>query len=202
MGETELDPIEERLQPLAQAIGRAVLGAAALERLLVVDIAQRRATSAGVTKQLERELASLERKPAGRLLKVLRELAIPADLAGRIEEFVARRNWLVHRFMDDPDAFRAFATGHDIQPLVERVDQIAADCQALVNEIAPGAFSGAERALEAPFDELLTRLQALDPNEIDDDELRAQVEMARALDPSDFKSVGESEHTPPRGDSE
>lgn len=189
MGGSDLDPIEERLQPLAQAIGRAVLGAAALERVLLVDIARRRAASDGLTQRLDRELATLEHKPAGRLLETLRELDIPPYLAGRIDDFIARRNRLVHRFMEDPGVFLAFVTGHGLEPLVERVDRLAADCQALVNELAPAAFSGAERVLGATFDQLLEQVKMADLDEIKDDGLRDQLEMIRNLDANELRSL-------------
>lgn len=193
MSVSDLDPIEEQLRPLAQAIGRAVLGAAALERVLLVEIAQRRAATGGLTKRLERELATLERKPAGRLLKTLRETGIPQDLAGRIEELIGRRNWLVHHFMEDGDVFLAFVTGHGLEPLVERVDRLASDCQALVNEIAPAAFSGAEQVLGATLEQLLEQLRVADLGEIEDDDLRAQLELLCTLDANELNALRHSD---------
>lgn len=193
MSASNLDPIEERLQPLAQAIGRAVLGAAALERVLLVEIAQRRAASDGLTKRLEQELATLERKSAGKLLKALREIGIPQDLAERIGELIARRNWLVHHFMEDRDVFLAFVVGHGFEPLVERVDRLAADCQALINEIAPPAFSGAEQVLGATLEQLLEQLQAADLDEIEDDDFRAQLELLHNLDANELRALRKSD---------
>jgi hypothetical protein len=56
--DSALDPIDERLLPLAQSIGRAVLGAAALEKILLVDFAHRYGTQRGLRQELERELYS------------------------------------------------------------------------------------------------------------------------------------------------
>jgi hypothetical protein len=39
--DSKLDPIDERAVPLVLAIGRLVLGAAALEKVLLVDIVMR-----------------------------------------------------------------------------------------------------------------------------------------------------------------
>ncbi|HEX8074772.1 MAG TPA: hypothetical protein VF545_07305 [Thermoleophilaceae bacterium] len=192
MNAADLDPIEERLRPLAQAIGRAVLGAAALERILLLDLAQRRAAAEGLTKRLERELSTVEVQPAGALLKTLRQLDIPLDLAGRIQEVIGRRNQLVHRFMEDLDVAVAFSTGEGVDPIVERVDGLAADCQSLINEIAPEAFSGAGAALGQTLPELLEQVNAADLDVIEDDRLRAQLEWIRHLDLAELKSLRKS----------
>lgn len=42
MAHHDLGEMDESFKPLAQAIGRAVLGAAVLEKVLLVDIARRR----------------------------------------------------------------------------------------------------------------------------------------------------------------
>ena len=185
--------MDERLQPLMQSVGRAVLAAAAFERVLLVDIAQRRAASDGLTKQLQLELATLERKSAGTLLHTLREIGIEPDLAERIRELIEQRNWLVHHFMEDLEVFLAFVTQDGFEPLVERVDAVAAQCQALVNEIAPPAFSGAEHVLGATLEQLLEGLQAANLDEIKDPRLRAQLEMVRNLDVKELESLRERE---------
>jgi hypothetical protein len=59
-GLEEMDPAFE---PLAQAIGRAVLGAAMVERILLLDITQRLANNQGMTEALRQELGELERPP-------------------------------------------------------------------------------------------------------------------------------------------
>jgi hypothetical protein len=72
----ELGPIAPALEPLLLAIGRAMLSAAALEKVLLVDIASRRAQREGLTPKLGDDLARLERLPAGALLQRLQELGI------------------------------------------------------------------------------------------------------------------------------
>jgi hypothetical protein len=182
MSAAELDPADPSVAPLLQAIGRAVLGAAALEKVLLVDIAQRQAARDGLAKQLARDLSRLERQPAGALLRTLCELGIPAELAAGIEDVIVRRNQLVHRLMEDAQLLAALG-GTGVNRAVERVDELAADCQRLINGIAPDAFAGAERALGAPLPELFQMLQGLDPETVDDERLRAQLELVCGMDP-------------------
>jgi hypothetical protein len=95
--------------------------------------------------------------------------------------------------MEDLEVFLAFVTQDGFEPLVERVDRVAAQCQALVNEIAPPAFSGAERVLGATLEQLLEGLQATNLDEVKDPRLRGQLEMVRNLDVEELKSLREPE---------
>jgi hypothetical protein len=189
MSASELDPVDKKLAPLAQAIGRAVLGAAALEKVLLVDIARRRAESEGLTLRLGQQLSRLELQPAGELLRTLRELGIPSDVANRIEEVIGRRNNLVHRFMEDREVAAVFMTGEGTDRIVERVDKLAADCQRLINEIGPSAFSGVEGVLGATLPELLAMAKSADLDAIEDDQLRAQLRWARDIDADQLDSL-------------
>ena len=47
-----LDEMDDSLKPLAQAIGRAVLGAALVEKILLLDLAERLANRDGMTEEL------------------------------------------------------------------------------------------------------------------------------------------------------
>jgi hypothetical protein len=179
MAHPELDSADERLRPLLEAIGRAVLGAATLEKMLLVDIAQRRVTKDGFDDELSHTLSELEAQPAGRLLQHLRELGIAPELAGRINEVLKRRNRLVHHFLEDPEVLEAIWGNVSVDPFVDRVDELAADCQRLVNEIGPLAFSGAEKALGVELPELAQSLMRIDPESVEDEELRSQVESLR-----------------------
>jgi len=78
--------------------------------------------------------------------------------------------------------------------VIERVDQLAADCQALINAIAPGAFSGVERAFGASLPELLRAVGAIDlaapENDVLPDAVRRQLLALReAIDPEDLASL-------------
>lgn len=164
-----------------QIVGRAVLVAAVLEKVLLVDIAQRQVDRDGWTQRLGHELADLERRPAGRLLGTLEALGIPSDLAGRIQGVIDRRNRLVHHLMEDADVLLAM-TGVNPQPVIERIDQLAADCQALINDIAPGAFAGVEGAFGATLPDLLREVRGLDLDGPGDETLPEDVrQQLRAL---------------------
>lgn len=189
MSISELNPVDEKFLPLAQAIGRAVLGAAGLEKVLLVDIAQRRAKTEGLTDQLGQQLSRLEAQPAGALLRTLRELGMPGDLADGIQDAIGRRNHLVHRFMEDPDVAAAFTTGEGVDRIVERVDELAADCQRLINEVAPVAFSSAEQALGTTLLDLVELAKSADLEAIEDDQLRAQLRLAQNIDADQLNSL-------------
>jgi len=77
-----------------QAIGRAVLFAAELEKVLLVEIAQRLVGCEGFSQHVGEELSGLERRPAGTLLERLKTFGLAPDLAGRIEHVIERRNRL------------------------------------------------------------------------------------------------------------
>ena len=163
------------------SIGRAVLGAAAFEKVLLVDIARRRADQEGLVEEVGRELSHLERRTAGGLLRVLVRLGVAEHLAVRIQDLIDRRNQLVHGFMEDASVVNAVAT-RELAPVVARVDQIAADCQALINEIAPPAFGALETMFGMSLSGLSEMLRSLELDSISDERLREQVANLRAVD--------------------
>jgi hypothetical protein len=186
MSNPDLDAIDPAISPLLEAIGRAVLGAAALERVLLVDIAQRRARNDGLGDELREQLARLETKPAGTLLATLRRLGMTADLATRTEDVVRRRNRLVHHFLDDPQTLTSLTNSEGVGALVDRVDALAADCQSLINDIAPIAFSGAEQVLGFRLRDFFEVAHGIDIGQVGDPLLRAQLELARSIDPDEL----------------
>src|SRR3979411_2896131 len=99
INDSMLDAIDKRLTPLVKAISRAVLGAAALEKVLLVDFLHLSGRERGLRVELEQELSELERRSAGSLLGTLRGLGLGVALAARIESVVHRRNQLIHHFM-------------------------------------------------------------------------------------------------------
>jgi hypothetical protein len=81
--DSQLDPEHGHAAPLLMAVGRLVLAGAALENVLLVDIAMRDIDRAGTVRdELGRELSELEGRPAGKLLERLRNLGIPDELDG------------------------------------------------------------------------------------------------------------------------
>lgn len=183
----ELEEMDERMVPLAQAIGQVILGAAGLEKLLLVEIVQRLANSSGLTDELAQQVSRLERRPAGPLLKSLRGLGFSDTLAADVDEVVERRNELVHRFLERPDVFEALSNGEGIEGVVESVQELARDINRLMNKIGPNAFGGAEEALGASLSEMFTTLRSIEPNVVEDGRLRRQIEMARLIDPASLK---------------
>jgi hypothetical protein len=144
---------------------------------LLVDIAQRKVTHDELTAELTKELVELDQRPAGVLLGKLRELGIPEALGAEVERVIARRNRLIHHFMEDIQVARAVLDGEGIEQVVDRVDQLSADIQRLINEIAAAAFPGAEAALGATIPELLSAVQTVDLDSIEDDALREQLRL-------------------------
>lgn len=191
MTHDELDPVDERLAPVTQALGRAVLGAAALEKVLLVDIARRDADRQGLTDELSARLSRLERQSAGALLETLRTLGIDAAHANQIADVIHRRNLLVHHFMEAADVVDAFTRGERIDELVDRIDAVAADCQRIINEIAPPAFSGLETIFGVPIRTLLEQMHTVDLERITDKGLREQLRLARTIVPRDLDLPGE-----------
>jgi hypothetical protein len=180
--DSELDPVDERAVPLVIAIGRLVLAAAALEKVLLVDIIVRDFHLGGQWREeLVRELDELERHPAGKLLGRLRELGISADVAERIDHVIRRRNRVVHHLMEDVKVAVALQTGGGMDEVVADIDRIAIDCQQVVNELALVAFPAMESAIGMTLPQLADRLGSIDLSAIEDLETRQQVEFARIL---------------------
>jgi hypothetical protein len=174
-----LEPDEES-RPLLVAIGRAVMGAAALEKVLLLEIARVRAESEGLTPELGDELSRLEGLSAGVLHKTLRALELPDDLDARIADAIKRRNQLVHHPMEDPDLVRAATAGEDVAPVVERIDRLALDCGELAVELQMVASPRLEAVLGKSPPEMLEMLREADLDAIEDPDLRRQVEAIRA----------------------
>lgn len=189
MDDSVLDPMDEALAPLAQAIGRAVIGAAALEKILLVDIANRVAEADGIRQGLERDLRELERRPAGKLLDKLRELGLDAALAARVLAAITRRNRLIHHYMEEPKVMVAFTTGAGLDELVADVDSLAIECQQIINLLAPGAFSGLLNALGVDITALVDTVANVDPAQVNDPKLRQQFEALQELDLSQLRKL-------------
>jgi hypothetical protein len=190
MDDSKPDPIDPKLLPLMQSLGRAVLGAAVLEKILLVDIARRHTEQEGLSERLAQLMTELEPRPAGDLLQVLRRLGLREELAERIRALIRRRNYLVHRFTQDPEVMAAFITGSGLETIVGRIDDFAIDTQQLINEIAPPAFAGAEAVFGISLTGLLEMAASIDLNQIEDQELRAQLLLARSIDPAELGDLG------------
>jgi hypothetical protein len=180
--DSELDPVDEQAAPLVLAVGRLVLGAAMLEKVLLVDIISRDVQQEGtVREELGRELAELEGKPGGVLLKRLRKLGIPPDLADRVNKVIQRRNRVVHHLLEEPGVVLAMHTGEGIEKIVADIDSVAIDCQQVVNELTLVVFPTLLNALGTTLPELADRLGSIDPSTIEQPAFRQQVEAAQTL---------------------
>ena len=80
--------------------------------------------------------------------------------------------------MEDAEVMRVMTTG-DTQPIIERVDQIALDCQDLINEIAPPMFADMEALLGVTLSELAAMLAATDLEDVADETLRRQLALVQ-----------------------
>jgi hypothetical protein len=185
-----LDPIPEELLPLFAAIGRAVWGAASLEKILLLDVLGRLFERHGLGRELTRAIGELQRQPGGPLLKRLTQLEIPPDLAKRIATAIDQRNWLVHRLMEDVHVASALPTGTGMADVIEQVDLVTVACGLLIEEMQGDAFG----RLEALFSgmsavELMRTLASAEPPDGEEsDQIRTAIAMAAAV--SEFLESG------------
>jgi len=112
------------------------MGAASLEKTVLVNVVNRMSQDEGLRDELERELRELERRPAGKLLEKLKQLELPDDLAARILAAITHRNQLIHHSMERPDVMLAMMTGAEIDELVADIDSLEVECQQIINVIA------------------------------------------------------------------
>ena len=182
LDDSKLDPPDEQAVPLLLAIGRLVLGAAALENVLLVDIVMREFHREGQWRdELVQELSELEGRPAGKLLERLRGLGISVELADRIFGVISRRNRVIHHLMKDPEVSVALETGEGMEKVVGDIDRIATDCQQIVNELIVVAFPSLEAAFGMTLGELANALGSIDLDTIEDPNLRQQLQAARVM---------------------
>jgi hypothetical protein len=163
------------------------LSAAALENVLLVDVFQYLVSEhlerGGIRQELERELAALEGRSAGRLLDRLREFGIPADLADRILDVIQRRNAVIHHLMRDPTrkVGVALKTAEGIDTIVADVDRTTADCQRLTDDLTILAVPGLADALGMTAQKLIQSLTSIDPTTIEDPNTRAQIAAVQVI---------------------
>jgi hypothetical protein len=180
-GDSE-SPYDELFEPLALAIGHMVLAAAQLEKGLLVDLIQRKVGRDGPSKVFgDRLVFQLERQPAGVLLAALRQLGYEEDLAEEIAEVIDGRNHFVHHLFEDPEFIKAFATREGVDRIVGRVEELSEGIYRVVKKLEPSVTSGAEAMFGGPSSDLLQTIKRIDPAEIDDDELRKQMEALQAF---------------------
>jgi hypothetical protein len=197
---------DERVDPLLRAIGRLVWGANLLETVLLLLVLQLREERDGQY-PAEEEFARLEEASAGKLLGLLRNLHIPADLEGRIDEVIDRRNEVVHHMFEMPEVVAAVVSDEGMDAAVKQIEQVALDCGG----IGVALFTLAEGALKTKMGktpaELVEMLAGIDLETVKDARSRRQLESIRALDGMDFTlpwqaDEAETESSPPSRDRE
>lgn len=173
--------LDEQAVPFLAALGRAVVGVAALEANLRMELARLLAIEHGSDDgRLMKELARIERLTGGQLLGELRKHGLPEDLEARIDEAVERCNQVVHRLFEQPDVIEALASGPGRHALIDRIDQLSLDCGSLAVELQTFALSRLEDATGRSSAELLDLVLAADPASLDGVE-RSKLEKAQAI---------------------
>lgn len=177
---------DEATVPFFTSVGRAVAGAAALEKALQFELArllhaEHQRSDDAESASLQKELSKLDRKTAGQLLDELQKLGLPGDLSQRIRTAVDRRNDLVHRFYEDPELARATAGGADLKRVIERVDRLALDCAELAVELEMFAWPRVQELTGMSLAEMVELVISIDPSNITDPRERKQLEAVQAF---------------------
>ncbi|HTR74175.1 MAG TPA: mismatch-specific DNA-glycosylase [Solirubrobacterales bacterium] len=173
--------LDEQAVPLLAALGRAVMGVAALEANLRLELA-RLLTVAHTSEedQLPKRLGEIEKMTGGQLLRELGKLDLPEDLQARIDDVVARRNRLVHHLFEQPEMIGALEPGPARHAAVEQIDRLSLDCGSLAVELQTFALSRLEDATGRSKEELMDLVLSADPGTLDGVE-RTELERAQRI---------------------
>jgi double-stranded uracil-DNA glycosylase len=168
------------------ALGRAVLGAAALENALRLELAHlllaAQASGEAIDgKELGEQMTELEILTAGQLLRRLRERGLPQDLERRIDDAVSRRNQLVHHLFEDPRLVRAATQVEAEDEGVAHLQALALDCAGLSLELQTFALLKIEALTGASKEELVSHVLSLDPAGIEGRGERERLEAIQSL---------------------
>lgn len=179
---------------LSVAIGRAVVGAAALEGALRLEIARLLHAQETVGRvdqsSLPDELWKLDRETGGTLLGRLRKLGLPVDLYDRILSAVERRNQIVHRPFDDPELARAIAGTGNVEDVAKRIERLALDCGELAVELDMFAIPKVIEMSGMSLTEIVDALKTADPETFGGFRDRKQLEAVQAfLEVHDFVPI-------------
>lgn len=178
---------DEFFEQLALSLGRLVFAAMMLEQAMLADLIQRRVFRDGADDVFGNGLVShFERKPAGALLKALRQLGYEHEFAAEIAEVIDGRNHFVHRLFEDSEFIRAFATREGADAIVQRVEALIAEIYEVIGKLEPQVSAGAEAMFGRTAPELLALLREADPDEFGDGEMRRQLEALREIPDSLF----------------
>ena len=184
-----LEP-DDRTDPLLRAIGRAVWGVAALEKMLLAEVVRRRAEREGMTPELAGLVTRLEEHgTAGVLLGELRALDLAEDLERRIRDLVARRNEFVHHLAEDPVIVRGIVDPEGMDEAVAHVEQLALDSAALAVELHLPSLDKFETIAGISLTEFVEHVKRVDPADVSDPRTRRQVEAVLAFGDVDFSAL-------------
>jgi double-stranded uracil-DNA glycosylase len=186
-------------------LGRTVLGAAALEFNLRLELARlliaaRAGGEAADDVGLGEQLGELSTLTAGWLRSRLRERGLPPDLDRRIDAAVSRRNRLVHHLFEDPRLVRATAGEEAADEAVAYLEELALDCAGLSLELQSFALPRIEASLGASKEQLLNSVLSADPTQIEGRAEKEQLEAIQKLGEAagwdgSFPSVNEHHRT-------
>jgi double-stranded uracil-DNA glycosylase len=167
-------------------LGRAVLGAAALEFNLRLELARlliaaRDDEEVASDERLGKRLAEISTLTAGRLRGQLRDRGLPPDLDRRIDDVVSRRNRVVHHLFEDPRLVRAARDDEAEDEAVAYLEELALDCAGLSLELQAFAIPRIEARLGASGAQLLDVVLSADPTRIEGRAEREQLEAIQSL---------------------
>lgn len=180
------DDPDEKMAPLLVAVGRVVFAVAALERALQLELIRLRyarlvAEKPDPARAIGKEVARIERLPAGGLLKELGKLGLPTELRDRIDNAITRRNDLVHRPLDDAELLRAAGGSEPFEPVVDRINQLAIDCGELAVELNAFAIPKLRELLATSPRDVVELVKSIDATTIADARTRKQLEALQAF---------------------
>jgi hypothetical protein len=173
---------DELFEPLSLSLGHVVFAATALEKALLADLVQRRVIRDGPEEVFGGRLVSrLLNKPAGVLLDELRQLGYEAELAAELATVIDGRNHFIHHLFEDPEFIEVFASRRGVDQIVARVESLVQSIYTAAGKLRPGLAADTSRLFGRSTAELLGALKHLDLSEIDDADLRRQLEAVRTL---------------------
>jgi hypothetical protein len=145
--------------------------------------------------QFSAEMTRFLKLTGGQVRRRMRQLglAVPEHLATAIDDAIDRRNALIHRSFQDLELARAAFENRSVDPLIDRMDQLARDCASLMFDLQRRAVPKLCAAIGMSPHELLGAVDATDPEVVPDAEQRQQLSHLQA-----FAGLeGLSEATPP-----
>jgi hypothetical protein len=184
---------DDLIEPLSLALGHLVFAGAVLEDAMLADLIHRRVGRDGADQVFGKGIvASLERKPAGALLRALREVGYDEPLAEDMARAIDGRNHFIHHLFEDPEFMEAVAKRDGIDRVVTRVEALVQGIYGVVRRLEPGMTSGLQAMFGRSAADLLAVIRDIDPDDFEGQE-RLQLEALQKI-PEEW--LGESSAGP------